>query len=143
MIHEIINPSDPYTIECDDMALLTASIFVLGEGKLGTSSEETDFTVPITIFLPEGGAVYFENEFNIDFESYVETNKVRIGECLGTVVLGKVSDRDKYFEFIKNDDKDEREKLIEKWYDENETSSSQLGQRALYMYKYLAEGKGE
>jgi hypothetical protein len=31
MIHTIINPSDKYTIDCDDMAVLTAAIFVLGD----------------------------------------------------------------------------------------------------------------
>ena len=81
MIHEIINPSDQYTIECDDMELLTASIFALGEGAYGTKCEDTNFEVPMTIFGGDG-VKFFKENFNQDFAEYVNSNKIKIADCL-------------------------------------------------------------
>lgn len=139
MLHEIINPSDKYTIECNDMALLTASIFALGEGKYGTASNDTDFEVPITIF-GQNGVEFFREKFGIEFGDYVLENKRKIGECLGTIVLGSYDDRAVYLSSLeKIKDENEKRDFIAKWYNEHQTSENQIGQRALQISQILTQ----
>ena len=138
MIHYIINPSDSYTIKCDDMALLTASIFLLGEGKYSTESDDTDFFVPITVFGGPSGVEFFQKEFDLDFAKYVETHKTEIAECLDTVCLGSIADRELYFSALdKITDDGKRKEFIDEWYDKKQTSLNGIGQRAMALSKHL------
>jgi len=137
MIHEIINPSDAYTIECENMELLTAAIFILGEGAYGTSSLETNYQVPMTIFGSENGVDFFKKTFDLDLHEYVKNHKKEIASCLSTICLGKIEDRNIYFSNLEKLDGIEKEKYIEKWYDEKQSSMNQIGQRALKLAKLL------
>jgi hypothetical protein len=130
MIHEIINPSDPYTIECDDMALLTASVFVLGEGSYSTRSSDTDYEVPMTIFGGKDGASYFRDTFGFDLSKYVGEYKLEIAECLESVCLGSANDRILFMSARdKIDDEAKREEFVKEWFDKNQSSMNQIGQR--------------
>jgi len=136
MIHEIINPSDNYTIECNDMALLTASIFLLGEGTLSTKSEETNYTVPITAISTINGVEFFKKEFNEDLSEYISKNTLRISNCLNSVCLGKLKDREKFFSKLNNfETQKEKDEFIKKWIDKKQTSLNPIAQRAYVLAK--------
>ena len=131
MIHEIINPSDKYTIECDDMALLTASIFLLGEGMYGTSSEETEYSVPLTAFGGKDGVTLFKEEFGHALSDYVGSHKKEISDCLNSVCLGDANERILYFSTLeKIDDAEKKQAFINEWFDKQQSSTNQIGQRA-------------
>ena len=143
MIHEIINPSDTYTIECDDMEVLTASIFILRQGTYTTESNATDFRVPITIFGGENAVEFFKSEFDKDFEEYFKNNKTKIADCLDTVCIGSISDREMYFSAIsKIDDESKKEQFKSEWYDKNQTSLNQIGQSAYSISEALRAQDG-
>ncbi len=138
MIHEIINPSDKYTIECDDMEVLTASIFILGEGAYGTTSNDTDFEVPMTMFGGKDGVSFFKDTFNKDFEKYFHSNKIKIAECLESVCLGDIKSRKLYFSALsKITDESKREEFKKEWFDEKQSSLNQIGQRAYALAERL------
>src|SRR5262245_29539857 len=60
MLYEIINPSDPYTIDCPDLAIATVACVLLGAGQYafvpqdGTTTDEEvklgDRGVPMFLF---------------------------------------------------------------------------------------------
>jgi len=144
MIHEIINPSDAYTIETDDMALLTASIFALGEGMYATRSDDTDYEVPMTAFGGDNAIEFFKKEFDFDFADYVGGNKVKIGECLSTVCLGDADDRLLYFSALdKIEDEAKKEEFVKEWYDKKQSSMNGIGQRAMALSKALKGSTNE
>ncbi len=138
MIHEIINPSDKYTIECDDMALLTASIFLLGEGLYGTTSEETDYQVPLTVFGAKDGVSVFKDEFGFDLSEYIGTHKKEIAECLNSVCLGDFEERKLYFSALdKIEDPERKKAFINEWFEEKQSSTNEIGQRAYALANHL------
>jgi len=137
MIHEIINPSDEYTIECDDMEILTASIFILGEGSYATESKDTDFKVPITIFGGENGEDFFKNTFGKDLGEFANANKPEIAECLETICIGSIDDRELYIMALSKIDEDQKEDFIKEWYDKKQSSMNGIGQRALLIAKAI------
>lgn len=138
MIHEIINPSDKYTIECDDMKLLTATIFILGEGMYSTSSKETDFKVPITVFGPVDGLTFFKETFGEDLSVYIQKNKSLLSDCLWSVCLGDETQREYYFsELNKRKTDEEKDIFIKKYYDKNQSSMNDIGGRAIAFSRML------
>lgn len=51
MLFEIINPSDPYTLETDSYAAAVAAVCILGEGKYGLDPIDCDVPkVPLALF---------------------------------------------------------------------------------------------
>ena len=51
MLFEIINPSDPYTLETDSYAAAVAAVCILGEGKYGLDPIGCDVPkVPLALF---------------------------------------------------------------------------------------------
>ncbi len=138
MLHEIINPSDKYYVECDDLAVLTASIFLLGNGLYSTKSKETEYSVPMTAFNEVNAVDFFKNEFDLDLKSFVNDKNIEISECLGNITIGDLNVRKNFLEKIQIiKEEKEKEKFILKWFDKYQTSMNQIGQRAYYLSKML------
>jgi len=144
MIHNLINMSDPYTFETEDLPALTAAVFILGEGRYATESEDTDFSVPITAFGGENGVTFFKRKFEQDFTDYIHNSPLDIAQCLDSLCLGKASDRDTYFGELKKLDNDEAKKAFtEKWYDKRQSSMNSIGQKAASIAAILYQNAEE
>lgn len=87
MKYEIINPSDPYTIEHDDFLPLAAAVLLLGQGQYGAQPIGHDGErVPIFIF---GGLEKWWEAHSpaVEFGDYLEANKPAIAAAMESVTL--------------------------------------------------------
>jgi hypothetical protein len=87
MKYEIINPSDPYTIEHSDFLALAAACVLLGNGQYGLQPIGHDGErVPIFIF---GGfeAWWAAHSPEADIDDYIEKNTQAIAEAMESVSL--------------------------------------------------------
>lgn len=138
MLHEIINFSDKYFVEEEDLAVLTATIFLLGKGTLETSSSETDYCVPSTAFGGMNGVDFFLEEFKSDLNTFIIENKEKISNCFFKVKVGSAEDRKEYFETLSTlENIEEQEKFVNDYLNTHQTSFNPIGQRAFALYKAL------
>jgi len=93
-IYEIINPSDAMTIEADDDRVAAAVGILLGEGKIGVTSEDGRDVLPLLLF---GGEKYvnefLERLYPEKLSEFIDSNLEPIAKCLESIVYGCVSDR--------------------------------------------------
>lgn len=129
MIYEIINPSDPYTIEGE---LLTACIAtaILGNGKYALQDADGNEAMPILMFDPV--AVWFTEAFGKPFGDLLEATPPDIlASCFESVLCCSLRERQVYEDalaLVENEAK--RRQLREKWLDERRSSMNNIGGRA-------------
>jgi len=68
MICEIINPSDPYTLETNDFVAAAVAIAIVGGGTLGLKCDRTQMSSPILC----GSDAWFTEKGITDLAAYVE-----------------------------------------------------------------------
>lgn len=91
MICEIINPSDPYTLETDEFLPAAAAIYWLGQGKLGLRSEDDKHCTPVLFGWSDWVA-----ERMPDVPAYVRENMAEMASALESVLIGTISERREY-----------------------------------------------
>lgn len=74
MLFDLINPSDPYTLEADDFEIAAVAVCLLGAGKypataLGNDAREDNNVPP---FLFGGHDDWFNQRFGASFEATAE-----------------------------------------------------------------------
>ena len=91
MRYEIINPSDPYTIE-GDFSAVAAAVLLLGEGAYGAEpidpSPELWRKLPV-LFVARKPLEVFKQIVGRDFEEIVEQDRDAVIAALRTVTLGR------------------------------------------------------
>jgi hypothetical protein len=141
MIYEIINPSDPYTIEGD---LLTACIAtaILGNGKYALQSADGSETMPILMFDPAGE--WFETAFGAPFGALLEkTPPDVLATCFDSVLCCTLRERSAYEDALALiEDEGKRRQLREKWLDERRSSLNNIGGRAYAIAASLRTSSG-
>ena len=95
MKYEIINPSDPYTLEADDLHIAAVAVCLLGGGKYAlrpTDHPDIEET-SVPIFLFGGHDAWFLKRFGLTFEAAVDQVMMTRGDalvtCLRSVKLGR------------------------------------------------------
>ena len=70
MKFEIINPSDPYTMEADDLRVAAVAVCLLGNGKYGLDAlgEDRDKGNNVPVFIFGGHDEWFEPRFGATYE---------------------------------------------------------------------------
>ncbi len=139
-IGEIINPSDPYTLEVFDLAGAAAALLLLGEGYYALTAEDGTEIVPLFMFADEEfiGKWFAENT---DKESLVEAlkDRERIARHMESVVLGSFGDRTFYMAAIGElPTKEARERFAATWLDRR-SSMNNIGGRAQEWAKRLRD----
>ena len=129
-VYEIINPSDPYTIEGDDFAVVCLAVAILGQGAYGLKTTDDDDDMPILLFgmaddwFPEKLGKTFEELLN-------ETPHAAIADCLDSVLLCSLWERKAYNDALAIiEDADKRQALREQWLEERRSSLNDIGGRA-------------
>lgn len=138
MLFEIINPSDPYTIEAPDLKVAAVACVLLGNGKLGFQGIDCEAEVPL--FLFGGYDEWFTKHCGGDFKSVMaqvtESRLSELADCLDSVLIGDAAHRKSFqkgLELI--DDPVKREH----WLDERRSSMDNIGGHAWSIAKQLRE----
>lgn len=99
MIFEIINPSDPYTLESDDLEIASVAVVVLGRGQYGMRQIDGDKKFEMPIFLFGGEDEWFKENFGDNAEVVIgrcfEGKKEQLAAALDSVRIGGIEDRNK------------------------------------------------
>lgn len=134
MIYEIINPSDKYTIECEDFKTACVATLILGEGHWGLESVDAKgvYHKEMPLFIFGGHDKWLTEQFGQTFGELLESIGMNaIGEALDSVLIGDVKDRQAYNDGLALiDDPLKREEWRNRWHDQRRTSMNDIGARA-------------
>lgn len=128
MIYEVINPSDPITLESDDETAACIACLLLGEGHYPLQSEDGRDVLPFFLFgKAEENLNAWLKEHGIEsLSEYLIQNHKRISDCLYSVVVCKIRDRKALIAAFGND--------REKWKKYNEERHGSLNDISGYAY---------
>jgi hypothetical protein len=87
MIYNIINPSDPYTMEADDEVVACAAGLILGEGRYALRRADDEQQV-LPIFIGGGGIDWFVEKAGCSFADFLNAKGGEIGKALKSVRIG-------------------------------------------------------
>jgi superfamily I DNA/RNA helicase len=122
---EIINPSDPYTIEISDWQAACVAVALLSRGMYGlTALDDSDRRMPPLML---GGGKKFFAEIGIDdLKAWlrVPENNLRMAAALDTVVIG---DRDLYDSLTEGKAPEELKAFNAIWHDKIRSSLNNIG----------------
>jgi hypothetical protein len=133
MIFEIVNPSDPYTLECDDFKIAAAGILLLGRGKLGLTCEaDPKLEMPPFIFANEQQVTDWFKGIGIDhIGEFIDQNRLKVADMLDTVLIGSERNRRTFEKVLACiSDPAERQKARDTYHDEKRSSLNDIGQAA-------------
>lgn len=129
MIYEIINPSDPYTIEGEHQVCCVATC-ILGEGWYGLRNGDGSEAMPIVAF---GVAeTWFPKVFGKTFSDLLHaTPPEQLAACLDSVLCCSLKERQAYEDALALiEDEGKRQSLRAKWLNERRSSLNNIGRRA-------------
>lgn len=129
MIYEIINPSDPYTLEAKSLKIASVANLLLGEGSYGLESEDVEKCKGSPIFLFGGAEEWFQKEFDQTIKEIIDNNLLEIAKCLDSVLPMNISER-KELQEENNHQKIDVHLKREEILDKRRTSLNNIGQRA-------------
>lgn len=95
MRFELINPSDPYTFEADNMLIAAVAVCLLGNGRYPADAlgEDANLSNNVPAFLFGGHDEWFTARFGGTFEAVTREALTQRGEavvqCLRSVTLGR------------------------------------------------------
>ena len=92
MKFNLINPSDPYTMEADDLEVAAVAVCFLGCGKYALEGIGSDAGQGVPIFLFNGHDEWFVSKFGTNFEDtsehVVEHRADALARAFDSVTLG-------------------------------------------------------
>lgn len=93
MKFEIVNPSDPYTLEAPSLDVAAVACSFLGEGKYGLKALDSDASNDVPIFLFGGHDEWFLEKSSLNYEDtadhVIHTKREELATCLDSVRLGQ------------------------------------------------------
>lgn len=91
MIFDVINPSDPITLEHEDPLIAAMAVLWIGRGRMGLVDEQGESVLPVFLF---GGAEAWLEEHGIeDVGTYLRANRGELAAALESAVLCSPRDR--------------------------------------------------
>lgn len=127
MMYEIINPSDPYTLESDDFKVAAGAVLLVGQGKYGMCSVEED-SETLPVFLLGGAEEWLKEHDMYPFDEWLRANAERVAACLETVIIGSLADRKRLERVLACiSDPEERAKARFAHHDEKRSSLNDIG----------------
>jgi hypothetical protein len=134
MLYEIINMSDPYTMEAHSLDVAAVACLLLGSGQYALDPfEEGAERVPMFMFGDPDP--WFQQHFGKPLKQViadVRTNKrAEIADCLDSVLIGKRRDRETYLAALALiDDPAKQQEWRDRWLDDRRSSLNNIGGRA-------------
>lgn len=115
MLFEIINPSDPYTIEAPDMKIAAAACVLLGNGQYAFRPLEGEGAVEVPLFLFGGHDEWFKEQFGAGTDAVLtdimENRRAALADCLDSTTYGSAADRREFEHLTEHCAPAERQKL--------------------------------
>jgi hypothetical protein len=145
VIFEIVNPSDPYTIEAPDLAIAAVACFLLGKGAYAFEPLDADKDQRVPIFLAglagdveKWCAQKFAMTSRQLFDHVLQRRPKELIDCLQSCLIGRRADRDDFAEFSRalDDDKKIAELRIAR-HKRRVTSLNDIGRRAYGLAEQL------
>jgi len=141
MLYEIINMSDAYTIEANDLELAFVACILLGRGQYAFEPLSDDgVKVPFFMFggIDEFCQKHFSKSSGAILDGVMETRSNELADCLDSCLIGGKDNRQTYFDGLALiDDPAKREIWRKKWHDERRSSLNDIGGRAYEMANKL------
>ena len=132
MLCEIVNPSDPYTLETDNFVAAAVGIMLVGNGQLGLSCDDTGECTPVLFGWEEWCA-----EHGVD-QAWVDSHRGEIADALDSVMIGSVAERAAQAEAMRFiDDPEKREAYRSTIQDRQRSSLNDIGNACWNMAKLL------
>lgn len=143
VIFSIINPSDPYTLDCDDRMVAAVAICLLGEGQYGLRQCDGAGDFAVGPFPVGGHETFFLRHFGrtfVDAVNVVDTEHLpALVEALGSVLIGDLEDRREAMQTVRDLPEAERVAWLQAWHDKRRSSANDIGRRAWSISNMLAD----
>jgi hypothetical protein len=106
-LYEIVNHSDPYTIEASSLDVAAMTAILLGQGQYRFKSLDGGEDVPL--FFLGGGDVWAKKHFEEDLmemsNRVMDTKLSQVADCLDSVLYGDAEARKEFLESTKDMDR--------------------------------------
>jgi hypothetical protein len=138
-LYEIMNPSDPYTMEVEDFKEAAVGLLMLSTAfALEPVDSKEGPRMPMFLF----GGMDKWIEANVcrpdDLQKWIQDHKAGIAKALESVLIGEKGQRELYQSAMEAiDDPVKREAFREKWHDTKLSSVNNIGGAAWSMAKRL------
>lgn len=135
MLFEIINPSDPYTMEAPDLEIAACAVCLLGSGQYGLNELSGDKTGHVPVFLLGGHDEWFSKQFGKDFgasmDEAIKTRRHVLAAALASVRVGSAVTRREFdADLAKLASDDEAAMFLTDFHDSKRTSMNDIGRHA-------------
>jgi hypothetical protein len=138
MIYEIVNPSDPYTMETDNLLAACIACTMLGAGKYALRQQDGEVEMPLFIF--GGIEQWFEKKFEKPIAELLDgSNDIPVIEALDSVLIGDATDRKIYKAAIEKMDAEAVKVFRKEWQDKKRSSMNDIGARAEHISASMRE----
>ncbi len=134
MIYEVINPSDPITIEAKDLAIAQASGLLLGRGQYGLTDENGRQVLPM-FFGSGSGLAEWLLANNLDLDAIMKDRWAEVEDCLESVVVADVNQRKAILALVGPQGKE----AIERFNEESRSSTNNIAGRAIKLAKAIRD----
>lgn len=148
MLYEIINPSDPYTIECATHKVAAAACFLLGEGQYAFEPiDGSDKELRVPIFIAGGSEEWCQKTFGMSVDTLMkdvsDNHMKELIDALESCLIGTKESREAFCQACERID---NTKFKLERHDRMRTSLNDIGGLA-YSYardfREITENKGE
>lgn len=136
-IYEIINPSDPYTMESDDPCAAAVACCILGGGRYGLDGPDGEDDCPI--FLFGGHEAWFKTTHDTTIEAVLESRPEKVIEALRSVTIGSRQDRKEFYSAIAHMTPEAAEQFRAERHDQRRSSMNNIGARAAALADALSK----
>lgn len=123
MICEIINPSDPYSLRCENFNCGAVAIALLGCGQLGLHSMNGVEQSPILF----GWDDWFKERGIEDLSKFADEHTEEMAEILESVLIGSPRDREELELAISAIPEERRAEWLAKRHDDKRSSLNDIG----------------
>lgn len=135
MLFDIINPSDPYTMEAPDLEIAACAVCLLGSGQYGLNELSGDKSGTVPMFPFGGHDAWFTKQFGRDFgasvDQVIKTRRHVLAGALASVRIGSAVTRREFdAELAKLAADDEAAMFLTAFHDKHRTSVNDIGRHA-------------
>lgn len=135
-IYEIINPSDPVTLEAEDVAVAQAAVLLLGRGQMGLTDEDGEEVLPLLLF---GGYEKWAKDNKFDLTATLDKRATEVADCLESAVCADLSDRKAVLAAVGGHGKE----ALRRYNDEKRSSLNDICGVAFSLAKAIREKKAK
>lgn len=147
MLFEIINPSDPYTMEAPDLEIAACAVCLLGSGQYGLNELGGDKTGHVPMFPVGGHDEWFTKQFGKNFgaslNAVLMTRRHVLAGALASVRVGDAALRREFdAELAKLAADDEAAMFLTAFHDSKRSSMNDIGRHAWQLGVAILENGG-